>query len=42
MGPPTHLKNIKVGLLLSKGDAGTKSRAETEGKAMKRLGIHPI
>jgi hypothetical protein len=32
-------------LLLSKGNTGTKSGAETEGKAIQRLphlGIHPI
>jgi hypothetical protein len=45
MGPPTHVKNINPVLLLSKENAGTKSVAETEGKAIKRLphiGIHLI
>jgi hypothetical protein len=45
MKPPTHLKNINIEFLLSKGNAGTKSAAETEGKAIQRLshlGIHPI
>jgi hypothetical protein len=37
MGPPTHLKNINPELLLSKENAGTKSGAETEGKAIQRL-----
>ena len=43
--PPTYLKNINSEFLLSKGNAGTKSRVETEGKAIQRLsqlGIHPI
>ena len=34
MGPPSHLKNIHSELLMSKGNAGTKSGAETEGKAI--------
>jgi len=45
MGTPTHLKNINPEFLLSKGNAGTKSGAETEGKVIQRLphlGIHPI
>jgi hypothetical protein len=45
MGPPTHLKNINPEFLLSKGNSGTKSEAETEGKAIQRLphlGIHSI
>jgi hypothetical protein len=45
MGPPTHLKNINPEFFLSKGNEGTKSGAETEGKAIQRLphlGIHPI
>ena len=33
MTPPTHFKNINPELLLSKGNTGTKSGAETEGKA---------
>jgi hypothetical protein len=40
--PPTHLKNINPELLLLKG---TKSRTETEEKAIQRLphlGIHYI
>jgi hypothetical protein len=44
VGPPTHLKNINTELFLSKGNEGTKSGAETEGKAIQRLshpGIHP-
>jgi hypothetical protein len=32
MGLPIHLKNINSEFLLSKGNAGTKSGAETEGK----------
>jgi hypothetical protein len=45
MGPPTHLKNINPEFLLPKGNAGTKSGAEIEGKAIQslpQLGIHPI
>jgi hypothetical protein len=45
MGTCTHLKNINPEFLLSKGNAGTKSGAETEGKVIQRLphlGIHPI
>jgi hypothetical protein len=45
MGPPTYLKNFNPELLLSKGNTGTKSGAETEGKAIQRmphLGLHPI
>jgi hypothetical protein len=45
MGPPTHLKNFNLELFLSKGNVGTKSRAETEGKTnqrLPRLGIYPI
>jgi hypothetical protein len=45
MRPSTHLKNINPELLLSKGNAGAKSRAESEEKAVQRLphiGIHPI
>ena len=45
MGPPTHLKNINPELFLSKENSGTKSGAETEGKAIERLSyleIHPI
>jgi len=30
-------QNFNPELLLSKGNSGTKSRAETEGKAMQRL-----
>jgi hypothetical protein len=37
MGPFTHLKNTNPELFLSKGNAGTKSGAETEGKSMQRL-----
>jgi hypothetical protein len=32
MGPPTHLKNFNPELLLSEGNTGTKSGAETERK----------
>ena len=33
MGPPIHLQNFNPELLLSKGNAGTKTEgAETEGK----------
>jgi hypothetical protein len=45
MGPPTYLKNINPELFLSRGNAGTKNGAESEGKAIQRLphlGIHPI
>jgi hypothetical protein len=45
MRPPIHLKNINPELLLSKGNAGIKTGADTEGKAIERLphlGIHPI
>jgi hypothetical protein len=45
MESTTHLKNINPKLLLSKGNAGTKSGAETEEKATQRLPhlrIHPI
>ena len=45
MGPSILLKNINPELLLSKENAGTKSRAEIEGKAIQRLthlGIYPI
>jgi hypothetical protein len=45
MEPPTQLKNINPEFLLSKENAGTKSGAETEGKAIQKLlhlGIHPI
>ena len=41
----THLQNFNLELLLSKGNIGTKSGAETEGKAIQRLpylGIRPI
>jgi hypothetical protein len=37
MRPSTHLKNVKPEFLLSKGNAGTKSGTETEGKAIQRL-----
>ena len=43
--PRTHLKKFNPELLLSKGNIGTKSGAETKGKAIQRLphlGIHPI
>jgi len=45
MWPPTHLKNINPEFLLSKGNAGTKNGAETEGKnieTLPHLRIHPI
>ena len=35
--PPIHLKNINPKFLLSKGNTGTKSRAETKGKFIQRL-----
>jgi hypothetical protein len=41
----THLKNINPEFLLSKGNTGTKSGAETEGKAIQglpHLPLHPI
>jgi hypothetical protein len=41
----THLKNINPEFLLLKGNAMTKSVAETEGKAIQilsHLGIHSI
>jgi hypothetical protein len=34
MRPPIHLKNINPEFLRSKGSAGIKSGAETEGKAI--------
>ena len=34
MGPPTHLKNFNPELFLSKENTGTKSGAESEGKAV--------
>jgi hypothetical protein len=45
MGPHTNFKNFKLELFLSKGNAGTKSGGETEGKAIQilpHLEIHPI
>ena len=33
-GAPTHLQNFNPELLLSKGNAGAKSRAETKGKVI--------
>ena len=36
-GSPTHLQNFNPELLLSKWNTGTKSGAETEGKAIQRL-----
>jgi hypothetical protein len=44
MKSPTHLKTFNQEFLLSKGNTGTKSGAETEGKASWRLpylSIHP-
>jgi hypothetical protein len=43
-GATHHLQNFNPELLLSKGNTGTKSGTETEGKATQRLpnlGIHP-
>ena len=43
MEPHTHLYIFNPELLLSNGNAGAKSGAETEGKAIQRLphlGIH--
>jgi hypothetical protein len=37
MGPPTHLKIFNPELFLSKGNLGTKSGADTEGKAIQKL-----
>jgi len=37
MGLPTNLKNINPEYLLSKGKSGTKSRAETQSKAIQGL-----
>jgi hypothetical protein len=34
-----HLKNNNPELLLSKGNAGTKSEAESEGKGIQRLPV---
>jgi hypothetical protein len=34
MGPPTLLKNFNPEFFLFKGNTGTKSGAETEGKAI--------
>jgi hypothetical protein len=42
MGPSMHLKNINLEFLLSKGNAETKSGAETEGKAIQRLSHQEI
>jgi hypothetical protein len=45
MEPLTHLKNFNPELFLSKGNVGTESGTETEGKAIQKLphlGIHPI
>jgi hypothetical protein len=36
-GPPTHLKNINLELLQSKGNAELKSGAKNEGKVTQRL-----
>ena len=41
MGAPTHLTNINSEFLPSKGKAGTKTGAETEGKANQRLPALP-
>ena len=38
MGPHTHFKNINPEFFLSKGNAWTKSGAETEGKTIQRWG----
>jgi hypothetical protein len=43
MKPSIHLQNVNPELLLSKGNTGEKSGAETEGKAIQKLfhlGIH--
>jgi hypothetical protein len=37
LGLPNHLKHINPEILLSKGNAGIKRRAELEGKAIQRL-----
>jgi hypothetical protein len=37
MGPSTYLKNNNPDYLLSKGHIGSKSREESEGKAIQRL-----
>jgi hypothetical protein len=45
MGPPTNLKIFNPELLLSKGNAGTKNGAETEGNIIQKLpylDIHSI
>ena len=36
-GVNTHIQNFNPKLLLCKGNTGTKSGAETEGKAIQRL-----
>jgi len=36
MGTPTHLKNINPEFLLSKGNSGTKSGADTEAKTIQK------
>jgi hypothetical protein len=44
MRPTNHLQNFNPELFLSKGNTGTKIRAENEEKAIQRLlllGIHP-
>jgi hypothetical protein len=40
-GPSTNLKNINTELFLSKGIAGTKIGAETEGKASRNFSRDP-
>jgi hypothetical protein len=45
MGSATLLKTINPEFPLSKGNTGTKSRTEIEGKAIQilpHLGMHPI
>jgi hypothetical protein len=45
MGLPTHLKHKNPEFLLTKGNSGTKTGTESEGKAIQSLpniGIHPI
>jgi hypothetical protein len=45
MGPPIHLQKLNPELLLAKGNTGTKSGTQTEGKVIQELfhlRIHPI
>jgi hypothetical protein len=41
MGTPIHLQNFNPEFLLSKGNIGTKCRAEIDRKAIQRMGSIP-